>query len=256
MSLRSKALFGLMLPLIAITAVPGCAPEDDALLPAASSTGEALPPDLVEDETGALVSTLALNDAAEVRSAEYMIHTTGGRTFRATVTQRLKRDGATETITVEDVDTRETASWVFDEDGARQIAADGSVAEITEGEDELSVGLADGSDLVLDYADVVEDSDEEAELDAYAALAILDVAPIDQDQLDALATAASAAEDDLGASTLRRRGRFLRWLRQVICNPVTTRICGLALGGGIYYGNVPVAAGGAVCIVVQQIVCR
>lgn len=228
-------------------------------------------------ESGARLVRVGMEKSAAQRKAEYRIDTASGKRFKTTVTHRVQRDGADEVITAEDLDTGKVVSWAFGAESAAYTADDGSVANLSGDDDaETLTLLAGGESTTLDFAGVVEGSEEEAGLISIAVLATMGSAAFSEDQIDALAAALAASEQDLGASSMgwgwvkKAAKSVAKGLKSAYCSEATSVVCGVIFEAGLdatfisaSAGCAPVAVGSATvtvlaagCLVGQAFACH
>lgn len=255
----SCALFGLALALGACDTEPRL--SERAFDPTTGVLADAQ----LAQPGGLRLRTVSLEIGADGSTATYQIETLSGRRFLTTVSRSLERDGVEELVEVMDAQTGEVAAWTFDDTLLVQTAPDGAagVAELVDdGEGaQITLPLEDGSELTIDYTGVAEDSAEEEERTAVLGLALLGMAPLDGDQIGALAASLEAADADLGA-TERGLGlkKLVKKIGKIFCSPTTEAVCGGLVIGGLVTSETGAGAAvaliGTACITVHEKVCK
>jgi len=231
----SRAIFAGCLLLGA--SLLGCAgaPSDERVYDVASGELAPAPTEQgAEVKAGTRVVPVSLRQDVSRRSAEYTVTTVRGKRFKTTVSHRVQRDGADEIITAQDLDSGSTVTWSFGADAASFQAEDGRTALITGDDDAETLTLhAPGGSTTLSFAGVVEGSEQEQSLMSLASLAILGNAPFTQDQVEALAAAVTAGDEDLGAGSmswgwLKKASKSLaKGITKDYSSAATSYICGV-----------------------------
>jgi hypothetical protein len=207
------------------------------------------------------IANVDLESTAAKRLARYEVATTNGKRFKTTVTHNVKRDGAEEVITAEDLDTGEVVTWAFGAESGQFINANGAIANIT-GDDATStlvVHTAEGP-ITLNFADLVEDSAEERAVLDMVAAAVLGTSSFSEDQIDALTAALLAGDEDLGGSNMGFWGwvkktakKVAKTVKTAFCSDAMSQVCAAGVEFALTCEGVALQSGAAAVPQIQAI---